>query len=200
MREGEVARSEANRKMFDTGPGASEVVVAGGGPTGLWLACELALASVRVTVLERLAKPTGLSKALGLQARSMEMLEFRGILDRFTDGNQAPPFLNFGLIPLDPRKLDFPHPYGVVIPQARIEALLEERAMELGAEIRRGHEVVGIHQDGQLVTAEVRTASESYELPARYLVGCDGAHSTVRKQLGVAFPGLEPTVIGRMGM
>ncbi len=80
MRGREVTRSDANRKKFDVGPGGSEVVVAGGGPTGLWLACELALARVRVTVLERLAEPTGLSKALGLQARSMEMLEYRGIM------------------------------------------------------------------------------------------------------------------------
>jgi 2-polyprenyl-6-methoxyphenol hydroxylase-like FAD-dependent oxidoreductase len=176
-----------------------EVAVAGGGPTGLWLACELALAGVCVTVLERLAEPTGLSKALGLQARSMEMLEYRGILDRFTAGNPTPPFLNFGMFPLDLRKLDFPHPYGVVIPQARIEALLEQRATELGAEIRRGHEVVALHQNELGVAVEVRTASESYELPARYLAGCDGGHSTVRNQLGVAFPGLEPTIIGRMG-
>jgi 2-polyprenyl-6-methoxyphenol hydroxylase-like FAD-dependent oxidoreductase len=185
--------------MVETGPGACEVVVGGGGPTGLWLACELALASVRVTVLERLAEPTGLSKALGLQARSMEMLEHRGVLDRFTAGNPTPPFLNFGMFPLDLRKLDFPHPYGVVIPQARVEALLEERARELGAEIRRGHEVVGLHQDAQDVKVEVRTASESYELTARYMVGCDGGHSVVRKQLEIAFPGLEPTIIGRMG-
>ncbi len=142
------------------------VVVAGGGPTGLWLACELALAGVRVTVLEQLAEPTGLSKALGLQARSMEMLEYRGILDRFTAGNPTLSTLNFGMFPLDLRKLDFPHPYPVFVPQARIEALLEERARELDAEIRRGHEVVGLHQDEQGVTVEVRTASESYELLA----------------------------------
>jgi 2-polyprenyl-6-methoxyphenol hydroxylase-like FAD-dependent oxidoreductase len=180
-------------------PQQPEVAVAGGGPTGLWLACELALVGVRVTVLEQLAEPTGLSKALGLQARSMEMLEYRGILDRFTAGNPTPPFLNFGMFPLDLRKLDFPHPHGVVIPQARVEALLEERARELGVEIRRGHEVVGLHQDEQGVTVEVRRASESYALPARYLAGCDGGHSVVRKQLGVTFPGLEPTIIGRMG-
>ena len=176
-----------------------EVVIAGGGPTGLWLACELALVRVRVVVLEKLAEPTGLSKALGLQSRSMEMLEYRGVLDRFTAGNPTPPFLNFGMFPLDLRRLDFPHPYGVVIPQARVEALLEEHAKELGAEIRRGHEVVGQHQNAQGVTVEVRTQSGNYELAAQYLIGCDGAHSVVRQQLGVAFPGLDPTIIGRMG-
>jgi 2-polyprenyl-6-methoxyphenol hydroxylase-like FAD-dependent oxidoreductase len=179
--------------------GRAEVVIAGGGPTGLWLACELALNHVRVAVLERLAEPTGLSKALGLQSRSMEMLEYRGILDRFTAGNPEPPFLNFGLFPLDLRGLDFPHPYGVVIPQARIEALLEQRAKELGAEIRRGHEVVGVSQDAHGVKVDVRTGSESYELESQYLVGCDGGHSVLRKQLGIAFPGLDPTIIGRMG-
>jgi 2-polyprenyl-6-methoxyphenol hydroxylase-like FAD-dependent oxidoreductase len=71
-----------------------DVIIAGGGPTGLWLACELALARARVVVIEKLAEPTGHSKALGLQSRSMEMLEYRGILDRFTAGNPAPPFLN----------------------------------------------------------------------------------------------------------
>jgi 2-polyprenyl-6-methoxyphenol hydroxylase-like FAD-dependent oxidoreductase len=103
------------------------------------------------------------------------------------------------MFPLDLRTHDFPHPYGLLIPQARIEALLEERARELGAELRRGHEVVGLHQDEQGVTVEVRTATGDYELRAGYLVGCDGGHSTVRKQLGDEFPGIAPTVIGRMG-
>lgn len=177
----------------------AHVVVAGGGPTGLWLACELALTGVHVIVLERLAEPTGLSKALGLHAHSMEMLEYRGVLDRFTAGNPTPLYLNFAMFPLDLRTLDFPHPYGVIIPQARTEALLEERARELGAEIRRGHEVVGLHQDERGVTIEVRTTSGGYELPARYLVGCDGGHSTVRHELGDEFSGLAPTVIARFG-
>jgi 2-polyprenyl-6-methoxyphenol hydroxylase-like FAD-dependent oxidoreductase len=176
-----------------------DVIVVGGGPTGLWTACELALAGVRVAVLERLAEPTGLSKALGLQSRSMEMLAYRGILDRFTAGNPAPPFLNFGMFMLDLRRLDFPHPYGVVIPQARVEALLEARASELAAEIRRGHEVVGIIQDEPSVRIKVRASSGDYEIAARFLVACDGGHSIVRRQLGVAFPGLEPTVVGHMG-
>jgi len=180
-------------------PKQTDVVVAGGGPTGLWLACELALAGVRVTVLEKLAKPTGLSKALGLQARTMEMFEHRGILDRFAEGNPVPPFLNFGMFPMDLRRIDFQHPYGVIIPQARVEALLEEHAKELGAEILRGYEVIGLGQDAQGVRVEVRTESGSDKLTAQYMAGCDGGHSVVRKQLGVAFPGVDPTVVGRMG-
>ena len=180
-------------------PKGTDVVVVGGGPTGLWLACELALARVCIAVLEKLPNPTGLSKALGLQSRSMEMFEHRGILDRFREGNPAPPFLNFGMFPLDLRGIDFRHPHGVVISQARVEGLLEEHAKELGAEIRRGHEVVGLHQDEQGVTVQVRTESGSCEFTAKYLVGCDGGHSIVREQLGVAFPGVDPTVVGRMG-
>jgi 2-polyprenyl-6-methoxyphenol hydroxylase-like FAD-dependent oxidoreductase len=85
--------SERNLPI-NTRPKGPEVVVVGGGPTGLWLACELALARVHVVVLERLAEPSGLSKALGLQSRTMEMFEHRAILDRFVDGNPAAPFLN----------------------------------------------------------------------------------------------------------
>jgi len=154
---------------------------------------------VRVAVLEKLAEPTGLSKALGLQSRSMEMLEYRGILDRFTAGNATPPFLNFGMFPLDLRKLDFPHRHGIVIPQARVEALLEQHATKLGVKIRRGNEVVGLCQDEQGVEVEVRGPSKNYGLTAQYLAGCDGGHSVVRQQLGVAFPGLEPTIFGRLG-
>jgi 2-polyprenyl-6-methoxyphenol hydroxylase-like FAD-dependent oxidoreductase len=176
-----------------------QVVIAGGGPTGLWLACELALAGVRTAVLEKLARPTGLSKALGPQSRTMETFDHRGILERFTDGNSAPPFLNFAMFPLDLRRIDFHHPYGTIIPQSRVEALLEERARGLGAEIRRGHEVTGLVQDPHGVTIAVETESGNYELAAQYLVGYDGAHSAVRKQVGATFSGVEPTVVGRMG-
>jgi 2-polyprenyl-6-methoxyphenol hydroxylase-like FAD-dependent oxidoreductase len=185
--------------LANAGAARPQVVIAGGGPTGLWLASELALANVRVTVLEKLAVPTGMSKALGLQSRTMEMLDHRGVLERFTAGNQAPPFLNFAMFPVDLRRLDFPHPYGVIIPQSRVEALLEERAKKLGAEVRRGHEVIGLEQAAESVTVQVRTESGDYELACQYLIGCDGAHSVVRNEMGVAFSGMEPTVVGRMG-
>jgi 2-polyprenyl-6-methoxyphenol hydroxylase-like FAD-dependent oxidoreductase len=95
------------------------------------------------------------------------------------------------MFPLDLRKLDFPHPHGIVIPQARVEALLEQHAKKLGVEIRRGNQVVGLCQDEQGVEVEVRGPSKNYGLTAQYLAGCDGGHSVVRQQLGVAFPGLE---------
>jgi 2-polyprenyl-6-methoxyphenol hydroxylase-like FAD-dependent oxidoreductase len=147
--------------MHKANEGDADVAIAGGGPTGLWMACELALAGVRAVVLEKLAVPTGLSNALGLPSRSMEMLAYRGILDRFTEGHTAPAFLNFGLFMLDLRKLDFLHPYGLAIPQARFEALLEAHANELGAEIRRGHEVVGARRDAHMIRVEVQTSTNT---------------------------------------
>ena len=112
-----------------------DVVIAGAGPTGLMLACELGLAGIRATVLEKLPSPTGLSKALGLQARSMEMLDHRGLLERFGTGRRIPPFANFAMFQLDLHAFSFDHPYGMVVPQADIEEVLEARARELGAEI-----------------------------------------------------------------
>jgi 2-polyprenyl-6-methoxyphenol hydroxylase-like FAD-dependent oxidoreductase len=176
-----------------------QVVIAGGGPVGLWLGCELALTGVRVTILEQLTQPTRRSKALGLHARTMEMLEHRGILDRFVDRNPAPPFVNFGMFPLDLRMLDFPHPYGLFIPQAQVEEVLEEHGKELGVEIRRGHEVTSFREDEHGVTLEVQSVSGDYQLTTPHLVGCDSGHSVVRKQMGVAFPGTEPVIVGRMG-
>jgi 2-polyprenyl-6-methoxyphenol hydroxylase-like FAD-dependent oxidoreductase len=127
------------------------------------------------------------------------MLEYRGILDRFIAANPTVLFLNFGMLPLDLRRPDFPHPNGVIIPQARVEALLEERANELGVEIRRGNELIDFLQNEHEVRVQVRTAAGNYEVSAEFLVGCDGGHSTARKELGIAFPGTELSVIGRLG-
>lgn len=129
----------------------------------------------------------------------MEMLDHRGLLERFSAGASAPPFVNFGMFPLDLRTLNFPHPRGLVIGQARVEELLEEHVTELGAEIRRGHEVIDLCQDDDGVTVKVRGPEGAYEIRAAYLVGCDGGHSIVRKRAGFAFPGVEPTLVGRMG-
>ena len=161
------------------------------------LACELGLAGIRATVLENLPSPTGLSKALGLQARSMEMLDHRGLLERFGTARRAPPFANFAMFQLDLHAIPFDHPYGLVVPQADIEQVLEGRARELGIEIRRGHEITDLHQEEGHVRVGGTGPTGAYEERSRYLVGCDGGHSAVRKLAGIGFPGLGPTIVAR---
>ena len=168
-----------------------DVVVAGGGPTGVMLAGELRLHGVDVLVLEKEPEPTSVVRALGLHARSVEIMDQRGLLERFLAlGKQYPVGGFFAAIPApSPDRLDTAHPYTLGIPQPTVERLLTEHATELGVEIRRGCELVGLSQDDHGVTAEL---ADGTRLRSRYLVGCDGGRSTVRKLLGVGFPG-EPT-------
>ncbi|WP_059010475.1 rifampin monooxygenase [Streptomyces specialis] len=168
-----------------------DVIVVGSGPTGLMLAGELRLHGVRVLVLEKETEPSGQSRALGLHVRSVEVMDQRGLLDQFLALGQQFTVGGFfaGIGERWPERLDTAHSYVLGIPQSTTERLLAERAAELGAEIRRGCELVGFRQDDEGVTVEL---ADSTQVRARYLVGCDGGRSTVRKLLGVGFPG-EPT-------
>jgi 2-polyprenyl-6-methoxyphenol hydroxylase-like FAD-dependent oxidoreductase len=177
-----------------------DVIVVGGGPTGLMLAGELRLHGVRTVVLEKEPEPTGQSRARGLHVRSIEVMDQRGLLERFLSHGEQFAVGGFfaGLAKSWPERLDTSHSYVLAIPQTVTERLLTEHATELGAEIRRGCELVGLSQDGHGVTAEL---ADGTQLRSRYLVGCDGGRSVVRKLLGVGFPG-EParveTLLGEM--
>jgi 2-polyprenyl-6-methoxyphenol hydroxylase-like FAD-dependent oxidoreductase len=166
----------------------ADVVIAGAGPTGLMLACELHLAGVRPVVLERLAEPTGLSKALALVGRSVDALDYRGLLGRF-QARAAPGVPNaahFALIPLDLQKAGDLGLRALFIQQAATEEVLNEYARELGVEIRRGHELTGMHQDAEGVNVQFGGPQGHGELRARYLAGCDGATSNVRRPCTIA--------------
>jgi 2-polyprenyl-6-methoxyphenol hydroxylase-like FAD-dependent oxidoreductase len=173
-----------------------DVIVAGGGPTGVMLASELRLHGVHALVLEKEVEPTGQARALGLHVRSVEVLDQRGLLERFLAHGQQVVAGGFfaGITKQWPERLDTAHSYVLAIPQAVTERLLAERATELGAEIRRGGELVGLSQDEDGVTAGL---ADGTRLRSRYLVGCDGGRSTVRRLLGVGFPG-EPTRVGTL--
>ncbi|GAA0585384.1 rifampin monooxygenase [Actinomadura livida] len=177
-----------------------DVIIAGGGPTGMMLAAELRLHGVRVLVVERDAEPGKIVRSLGLHVRSIEIMDQRGILDRFLERGTEYPLGGFfaAISKPAPEGLDTAHPYVLGIPQSITDRLLEERAAELGAEIRRGRALTGLDQDEDGVTAGL---ADGTRLRARYLVGCDGGRSTVRRLLGIPFPG-EPataeTLLGEM--
>ncbi|GLW30547.1 rifampin monooxygenase [Actinoplanes regularis] len=177
-----------------------DVIIAGCGPTGATLAAELRLHGVRVLVLEKETEPVSYVRIVGLHIRSIELMAMRGLLERVLEhGRKRPAGAYYAAIDKPaPPGLDSAHAYLLGIPQPVIVQLLEEHAIAQGAQIRRGCTVTGLEQDDDEVTVEL---ADGERLRTRYLVGCDGGRSTVRKLLGVGFPG-EParteTLMGEM--
>lgn len=160
----------------------TDVVIVGAGPTGLWLAGELRLGGATVAVLEARAERDANSKALTIHPRTIEIFDCRGVAETFLAEGMRIPNGHFGGLPdrMDFAGLDTPYPFTLALPQARTEEILEERALSLGAVIKRGHRVT--------------------EMPsARYVVGCDGVRSFVRAAAGVDFPGTDATTWGWLG-
>jgi 3-(3-hydroxy-phenyl)propionate hydroxylase len=167
------------------------VVIAGGGPTGLMVAGELALAGVDVAIVERRANQDIIgSRAGGLHARTIEVLDQRGIADRFLSQGQMAQVAGFAWIRLDISGFPTRHPYGLGLWQNHIERILADWVGELGVPIYREREVRGFVQDETGVDVEL---ADGQSLRADYLVGCDGGHSLIRKAAGIAFPGWDPT-------
>jgi 3-(3-hydroxy-phenyl)propionate hydroxylase len=180
------ASADQNGPMTD-----HAVVIAGGGPTGMMLAGELALAGVDVAIVERRASPELIgSRAGGLHSRTIEVLDQRGIADRFLSQGQAFQVVRFHMIPLDIS--DFPTRHNCVLGlwQNHIERILAEWVGELAVTIYRGREVTGFAQDDTGVDVAL---SDGQSLRAEYLVGCDGGRSLIRKAAGIEFPGWDPT-------
>jgi 2-polyprenyl-6-methoxyphenol hydroxylase-like FAD-dependent oxidoreductase len=169
-----------------------DVVIAGAGPNGLMLACELRLAGVHPVVLERLSEPRPENRANGLVGQVVRMLDRRGLYQPL-GGEPGPPrpmpAFFFGAIPMDLHMLD-DNPFHLLpVPQTHIERVLADRAADLGVEVRRGHELIGLSQHAHAVTVEVVGPAGPYEISSHYVVGADGAHSTTRKLAGIEFPG-----------
>ncbi|MBN6057001.1 FAD-dependent monooxygenase [Nonomuraea sp. RK-328] len=157
------------------------------------LACELSLAGARPVVLERLTARAEENRANGLVGQVVRMLDRRGLYERLTGDAEPPrpvPGFVFGALPLDLSAVEDNPLYILGVPQRRVEQALEERATELGVELRRGHELTGLSQDAEGVTAEIAGPGGPYRLRTRYLVGADGGRSVTRKLAGIGFPGV----------
>ncbi|HEU5185981.1 MAG TPA: FAD-dependent monooxygenase [Gemmatimonadaceae bacterium] len=167
------------------------VVIAGGGPTGLMLAGELALAGVDIIVVERRAsQDLAGSRAGGLHSRTIEILDQRGIADRFLSKGQVAQVAGFGHIRLDISDFPTRHNYGLGLWQNHIERILADWVQELRVPILYGSHVTGFAQDDSSVDVRL---SDGRSLRGDYLVGCDGGRSLIRKAAGIEFPGWDAT-------
>lgn len=173
------------------------VIIAGGGPTGLMLAGELALAGVDVAVVEqRPSQDVAGSRAGGLHSRTLEVLDQRGIADRFLAEGQKAQVVGFAGVQFDLGGFPTRHPYSLGLRQRHIERILAAWVDELRVPIYRGVDVTGLAQGGAGVDVEL---SDGRQMRAQYLVGCDGGRSLVRKAAGIAFLGSDATTSNLIG-
>jgi 2-polyprenyl-6-methoxyphenol hydroxylase-like FAD-dependent oxidoreductase len=163
----------------------------GAGPAGLLLAGDLATAGVDTLVLERRSTGSNLTRAFAVHARTLEVLDARGLADDLVAAGRPVPGLRlFGRVQVDLSRLPSRYPFVLVVPQYTLEGLLEARARASGAELLGGHEVVDVRRGEDTVDVVSRDAAGVlHEVTADYAVGCDGAHSSVRRALGIPFPG-----------
>jgi 2-polyprenyl-6-methoxyphenol hydroxylase-like FAD-dependent oxidoreductase len=168
-----------------------DVLIVGAGPSGLLLAGDLAAAGVACTVLERRAEESNLTRAFAVHARTLELLDARGVADELVATGQRVDTLRlFGRVEVDLSRLPSRFPFVLITPQYETERVLEERARALGAEIVMGAEVVGLRQDADGVEVDVRAGDGTVgRRRAAWVVGADGVHSAVRHALGLPFPG-----------
>jgi 2-polyprenyl-6-methoxyphenol hydroxylase-like FAD-dependent oxidoreductase len=170
----------------------TQVIVVGAGPVGLMLAGELSLCGASTVVIERLANPITESRASQLNARTAEILDERGLLSLMTE-TQWEQAGHFGGLAMDMSRTDSPRAGNWKLPQYRTEAILAERAGQLGAQLLRAHELHDLSDDGNQVVCDVSGPASSLRLTAEYVVGCDGAASTVRRLGGFDYVGAPAT-------
>ena len=178
-----------------------QVVISGGGPAGMWLACELRLAAISVLVVDQTPEIDPHSRALTIHPRTIEILASRGAHEQLLLEGSRIPTGHFAL--LDSRLnfcgLDTSYPFTLAIYQARTTLLLQQRAIALGAVVRRGHCFKSFVEEEGFVASMIEGPDGAYAVQSDYLVGCDGTRSTVRSAAGIDFPGTQFTVLGWLG-
>lgn len=175
------------------------VLIAGGGPVGLMLACELARAGAETIVIERRRQPNTQSWGVAINSAVVELLDQRGIMDNLRADGLEFPRAQFAHLWLAPDELSERHPHTFIVPQSQLERRLEEKARQLGTDIRRGQSVVCAKENADGITVGINADSGEYSIQSHYLVGCDGVDSTVRNLAGISFPGENSPFYGLTG-
>jgi 2-polyprenyl-6-methoxyphenol hydroxylase-like FAD-dependent oxidoreductase len=181
----------------------NDVVIAGAGPNGLMLACELGLAGIRPVVLDPMPGPNPQPRANGIIGQAVRILDHRGLYSALAQTAEPPspsPRSMFAAFPLDLSVVANSQVFMLPVQQPRLVQVLAERAVEHHADIRWGHQLVGFDQHSDGVTVHVARPDGAFELPAKYLIGADGGTSLTRKLAGVDFPGMSSyDLVARMG-